>query len=205
MIAAPLLILAGLASTPWEPQDAGTAEFLQTMKDNPTKVQVSAGLLHYGYLLLVPMVIGLMALCRPGRLRAVAGTLAFLGVSTIAGAIAVDYFDLTVAQTLPLDQAVAASEHATEMPGALAYFLPGFFGTAVGLPLLSLAAWRSGVVAGWMPLGVLAGVVLTAFEISPAFSIAGAAALLGSLGIAGVLMLRDGAAAPGRSHAPAPA
>ena len=160
--------------------------------------------MHYGYLLLVPVSFGLMALSRPGALRIVAGVLAIVGTVTLSGAVSVDFFDLALAQTLPMDKAVDVSEHAGELGGAIAFYAPGMIGSALGLILLGVSAWRSGVAQVWLPAGIVAAIVVVAMDASLTFAIAGGGILLAAMGGTGVQLLRgERAAAPSGAAVPA--
>ena len=63
LIAAPLLVLAGMAATPWEDENT-TSAYHDALAAHPDQALVAAMLLHFGFLLLLPASLGMMHLAR---------------------------------------------------------------------------------------------------------------------------------------------
>lgn len=161
-LAAGLVTLAGMLATPWESEQT-TASYLSAYVGHETQGQIAAVLLHFGYLLLVPAVFGLIVALREhgGKLRAVGGTLAVLGWATLPGMLVVDFYAMTLVDRLPLEQAVAIEDAAASMPGAAVIGITGALPAFVGLFLLLLSAARAKVVPMAAPALVVAAIVLT--------------------------------------------
>lgn len=126
----------------------------------PIRTQLSAILLHFGYLLLVP---GAFAMAQLVRARAVAlGHIALcllvVGGATISGLLVTDFYGLALGRALPLEQAETISDGAFTW-GAIVIALPGIIGTALGLLLMLGALWRAGRVPVGVPLAYVAGVI----------------------------------------------
>jgi hypothetical protein len=156
IVAAGVLSMAGILTCPWE-NSGEEAAYLQSLLSNPPMAMLSMVLLHYGYLLFVPTVFVLARLARrrSPRLAAAGLVLGVLG-SGLSGLLVTDAYDLTIAQHLPLAQALAV-EDGMPLGGMLAIALPTAFGTIFGLVLLLVAMWRARWVS-WVPaLLMLAG------------------------------------------------
>jgi hypothetical protein len=156
MIAAGVVSVAGIVTCPWENSPAEGA-YLQSLLSNPPMAMLSMVLLHYGYLLFVPTVFVLARLARR-RSPKLAATGLVLGVlgSGLSGLLVTDAYDLTIAQHLPLAQALAV-EDGMPLGGMLAIALPTAFGTIFGLVLVLVAMWRARWMS-WAPaLIMLAG------------------------------------------------
>jgi hypothetical protein len=158
VIAAGVVTLAGFLTCPWE-NSGGQDAYLHSLLSNPPMAMLSMVLLHYGYLLFVPAVFVLARLARR-RSPKLAGTALVLGVlgSGLSGLLVTDAYDLSLAQHLPLTQALAV-ENGISLPGMLAIALPSAFGTIFGLVLVLAAMWRARwisfvpmvlMLAGWV-------------------------------------------------------
>jgi hypothetical protein len=160
MLAAGPLILAGMLTSVWE-QDDSLASYLQTYLVDPGRSQLSAVLLHFGYLLLLPALLGLAMVTRDApRLRAAGLLFGIPALATLPGVLIIDFYDMALAQTLPLDQAVAVAEKVGEYPGTLLFFLPTMVGLVLSFVLLGVAAWRAGFVPWWSAAVLVVGVTL---------------------------------------------
>jgi hypothetical protein len=139
--------LAGFLTCNWE-EGPGTAAYLQSLIDKPTQSMISMVLLHYGYLLFVPVAFVLARLSRRGspRLAAIGLVLSVLG-SGLSGFLVTDAYDLSIGQHLPMDTAVRVSEGVSPSAG-LAMMLPTVLGAILGLIVLFVAMWR----ARWVSL-----------------------------------------------------
>jgi hypothetical protein len=156
IIAGGVLSMAGIVTCPWE-NSAAEGAYLQSLLSNPPMAMLSMVLLHYGYLLFVPAVFVLARLARrrSPRLAAAGLVLGVLG-SGLSGLLVTDAYDLTIAQHLPMAQALAV-EDGMPLGGMLAIALPTAFGTIFGLVLVLVAMWRARWMS-WAPaLIMLAG------------------------------------------------
>ncbi|MBV9605919.1 MAG: hypothetical protein JO027_12450 [Solirubrobacterales bacterium] len=178
LIAAPLLILAGLILTPYPPH-TGTRSYQDTLAAHPTQAQIAAIVLEIGYILLVPAVFGLIAHARPAArwLRTTGAVLAVIGSAILPGLLVTDIYDLALAQKLPRGLSVAVADHAGNSLAAVIMSSPAFIGAVLGMTLLIAAAWRAGLAPAWAAPLVLAG------------SLIARAQSLGPAVIAGVLLL----------------
>jgi hypothetical protein len=158
-IAAGALSLAGILTCPWE-NAPGEAAYLESLLRDPTMAMVSMVLLHWGYLLFVPVIFVLARLARR-RSPKLAATGLVLGVigSGLSGFLVTDAYDLAIAQGLPLDKAAQISDSLSPL-GIFAMSLPTVAGITLGLVLVFAAMWRARFVS-WVPgLAVLAGWVV---------------------------------------------
>src|SRR5262245_8966237 len=86
--------LAGFLSCNWE-NAAGQTAYLQSLIDAPTQSMISMVLLHYGYLLFVPLAFVLARLARRGSpwLAGIGLVLSILGAG-LSGFLVTDAYDL---------------------------------------------------------------------------------------------------------------
>jgi hypothetical protein len=161
LIAAPVLILAGLIITPYQAR-SGTRGYQDTLAANPTRAQIAAIVLEAGYLLLVPAVFGLIAHARPASrwLRVPGGVLAVIGTAILPGLLVTDIYDLALAQKLPRGLSVAVADHAGNSLAAVIMSSPALIGTLIGTTLLIAAAWRAGLAPAWAAPLALAGFLI---------------------------------------------
>jgi hypothetical protein len=112
-----LLVFVSILMIPFD--GVGTEGYLRSNAEHPDAIRWAAVVLHYGFLLLVPASFGMAHIARRGsrRLSNLGLLLAVLG-SGLSGLMAVDYYDLALATTLPMDQAVEVYEAAGAMAGA---------------------------------------------------------------------------------------
>lgn len=148
-LAAGPLILAGFLTTVWE-DDGSTTAYLATYLVDPARSQVAAVLLHFAYLLFLPVLLGIASVSHAApRLRAAGLVATVVGASTLPGLLITDFYALALVQELSLAQAVAVEERVGAYPGALLIFLPTLVGLALAMALLGAAAWRSGFLPAW--------------------------------------------------------
>jgi len=207
LIAGPLVTIAGGLVTPWEESDK-VASYLAAMAGSPIRAQVSAVLLYFGYLLIAVGIFGMMCLLkrRAVVLGHVAGVLAIWGWVTLPGLLSVDFYDLSLGQAANREEAIVISERAGEYPGAAVLDFPVLVGF-LGLVLLCVALWRARFAPAWVPVVLVAGLVVT-FVTPPAavsFTIGFGLmfAALGYVGI-GILRMSDEEWEQGTSLAPEP-
>lgn len=179
LFAAPLLVLAGMAATPWEDENT-TAAYHDALAADPEQAEIAAMLLHFGFLLLLPACLGLMHLARGAapKLAHIGGLLAIFGLATLPGLLVTDFYDLALAEALPREQSVPISDAAQGSWAAAVLGISGAFPVVIGMLVLAVAAWRAGAVPGAATLLVAAGWLVP-------FASAGGL-LLGAIG--GVLM-----------------
>jgi hypothetical protein len=160
LLGAGSLTFAGFLVTPWE-GSGGTGADLHTLASHATQAQVAALLLHFGYLLLVPVAFTLAYLARrrAGRLSATGLVLSVLGAG-FSGLLVTDFFNLALAQQLPLATAVRVADAAKQLPMGAVLAKPTALAAIIGLVLLVVAAWRAGWISWWPTLVVFAGWVL---------------------------------------------
>ena len=193
LITAAVLLVAAEATTPEDGSENTTAELVRVFTDNPTQTQVSAVLLHFAALLVLPGIVGLLRLTRlrAVKLAHVGAFLAFLGFASLAGNVIVDLFHLTAGQELTTAQASGYLDATSELPGALAFIVPAFLGSFLGMLLLFIALGRSGELAWhWVAL-VVVGLVLIVLAPNHAFLVVGFGAMAGALAAAGARLLRE--------------
>ena len=168
------LIFAGFIATPWE-GNSTTAAGMRAYLAHPMQGQVAAVLLHFGYLLLVPAAFALARLTRRGarRLSNTGLVLSVLGAG-LSGLVVTDFFELGMAQHLPLATAVRVYDATSGY--ALGTGLIGrttALGAIFGLVLLAAAAWRARWVS-WLPAALILVGFVAAFM--------GTTLLLGGIG-----------------------
>jgi hypothetical protein len=156
--------VAGFATTVWE-SGSRKIDYLNSLVVDPTRSQLAAILLHFGYMMFVPVLVVLAAMTRGRRSRpATVGIgLGYLGAVSLPGLLVTDFYDLAIRQTLPDDTAVQVSDKAGSYPLLAVMMIPTVAALLVGLVTALLAATR----ARWIPwfvapvfaLGFLAPVV----------------------------------------------
>ena len=154
-----LLAVVGAAADP-APEATGRALYVAYAAD-PDSVQIKSFAYHFAYALW-----GAAALLLAGLVRArgiwianVAAFLALLGITTLPGFMAVDFYDSAIGQTAGVDAALEV-ERATEGMWALVVLgASGTIGLFLALPLAAVAAWRARFIAWWAAFAVLGGIV----------------------------------------------
>ena len=150
-------------------------------------------LLHFGYLLLLPAALGLAMVSHAApRLRAAGLVCAILGLGTLPGLLVIDFYDLAIAHTLPIEQGVQVEEHVGRYAGTMVIFVPTIVGTVVSFVLLAAAAWRVGFAPWWSSIALVTGMILMAVVRvgGPVGTGIAAALLLVGLGELGRRMIR---------------
>lgn len=162
LVLASVLLQIGYLVTPWE-SEATTRSYHEALREHDVQAQIAATFLHFGWVLWAPAAFGIVALLRPrgGKLLAIGGTLAIIGVVSLPGLLVSDFYDLALAQSLPAAQAAEVSDKAAESALLVLFQIPAVFGAIVGTTLLFFALWRAQVVATWVPFVVLAGTAIT--------------------------------------------
>jgi hypothetical protein len=148
--------LAGFLTCNWE-NSTGAAAYLQSLTAKPTQSMVSMLLLHYGYLLFLPVAFALARLARQGspRLAAIGLVLSVIG-SGLSGFLVTDAYDLSIGQNLPIETAVKVSEGVSTLAG-LGMGLPTAMGAILGLVFSCVSMWRARWVSLLPAMLMLAG------------------------------------------------
>jgi hypothetical protein len=154
------LTFAGFATTNWE----GTtkkADYLNSLAATPTRSQIAAVFLHFGYMAFLPMLLalGVFARRKATKLGHVGLGLGLLGALSLPGLLVTDFYDLAIRQNLPIDKAVQVSDASQNYGWAIAIGGPIVMGVFLGIFLLLIAAWRAGFLGWWpsvlMPVGLI--------------------------------------------------
>lgn len=181
----------GFAVTPWEDEQT-TRSYLDAMAANPTRAQISALLLHLGYLLLVAGAFGILAtLARSGGLAMkIGGVLTVVGATTMPGLLMTDAYDMAIAKELPRDVGVRVSDAAGELAMSSVILIVAMLGFIVGGALLVIALWRAKQVPGIAPILVVLGWVVPMAAWSVALTLTGGALLVIAYAIVAVRLWR---------------
>jgi len=161
LIAAPIVVLAGMLATPWE-KEATTASYHDALAAHPGQAELAALLLHFGFLLLLPAALGIMHLTRRAtpKVAHIGGILAVIGLSTLPGLVVTDYYDLALAQGLPRAESVRIADDAASSWAAAVMLATTIAPMFFGLVTLLVAAVRAGVAKWWAPIAVTIGWIL---------------------------------------------
>ncbi|MEU3163034.1 hypothetical protein [Streptosporangium sp. NPDC006930] len=187
LIVAPLLYIVGVIVDPALRQGGDTTGVYGRY---PEQVSVSASLLHWSWVLLIPGIIGMIHLIRHrgvvfGHL---AGGLALLGVVNFSGLMLGDFFYSRLERALPPAEGAKLAEQAFADPGAVFGFqIPGFLGL-LGLFLLGLVLAHAGHGPWWAPFAIIAGIL--GAPVFPIGTVVGGLLYLAGSGAIGLRMLR---------------
>jgi hypothetical protein len=182
------LIFAGFVATPWEGSSA-TIATMRTYLAHPMQVQIAAVLLRFGYLLLIPAAFALARLTRRGarKLSNTGLVLSVLGAG-LSGLVVTDFFELSVAQHLPLHTAVQV--YGSTPHYGLGIDLIAMTSNVGALVLLAVAAWRARWVS-WVPAAVIvAGFVVIFMGNTSLFGGTGSGLVFVGLALLGARVLR---------------
>ncbi|MFF0572466.1 hypothetical protein [Streptosporangium saharense] len=187
LIVAPLVYVVAIVADPALRQGGDTVGVYGRY---PEQVSVSASLLHWSWVLLLPGIVGMIHLIR-GRgviFGHIAGGLAFLGIVNFSGLMLGDFFYSRLERALPAAQGAMLADQAFADPGARYGFqIPGFVGL-LGLFLLGLALAYARRGPWWAPFAMLIGILVG--PVFPFGTIAGGALYLAGAGVIGLGMLR---------------
>jgi hypothetical protein len=150
LVAGPVLWAAGMWTSP---PASGTADidYITSLGRDGTLTQVSALFLHYGNLFIGLGVLAAASLLRGprgSRLTVIGALLTALGFTNVSGMLLSDWWNLSAAQNLPIDQAVKL--FAGFKDSSLLPFWNGFeMASLLGTILLLVGLARAGVLAWW--------------------------------------------------------
>ena len=190
LIAGPLVVLIGGLVAKWEENDTKAA-YLQALAESPTRAQISAVLLFFGFVLVAVGIFGIIHLLRHRAvvLGHIAGVLAVWGWVTLPGLLVSDFYDLSLAQWSNRQDAIAISEGGENYVGSAVMGIPVLLGM-IGLLLLGVALWRARFVPVWVPAVLVLGWIISFFgPPSVVFFTTGWALWLVALGYVGLKIL----------------
>jgi len=163
LVAAPVLagafLVLGAAADP----AAGVSgeKMLEIYIDNPGPLQWKSTGYHWAYALLAApalLAVGYVK-GRGAWLATIAGILAFLGMTTLPGMLITDWYAAGIGHEFGLEGTLAVEAHMQDtMWGIAGFGLPAFIGTALCLPLITIALSRAGRMPWWS-----VGVVVAAY------------------------------------------
>ncbi|GAA1860480.1 hypothetical protein [Asanoa iriomotensis] len=189
LVAWPLLHLAGFLTSP-----PGETHEPDLYREHAALVQVSAVILHYSAILIVPVVLALAHLLRARmpRLAVVAGLVGALAAVNGSALLLTDFYDLALAHSLPDAQAVAVTELANGYPGVLYGFLLPAFLVHPALIVLAVALTRTGDLRWWQLTLLVAGLVIPFLTTgqAPVVQSVGPVLILAALAPLGLRVLR---------------
>lgn len=181
-----ILTFAGFVATPWEAEQT-TRAYLDAMAANPGRAQVSAVLLHLGYMLIVVGAFGILTVLGRdgGWWMRIGGVLTVVGATTMPGLLITDAYDMAIARELPRDVGVRVSDAVGETWMAAVIHMPALIGFILGGIVLVVALWRAGIVPVAAPVLVVLGWIVPFVGYSAAlFTIGGALLVAGYLVVA---------------------
>ncbi len=187
LVVAPLLYTGALVVDPAIRKGGDTVGVYGAFAD---QVSVSAALLHWSWVLLIPGIIGMIHLLRDRAVvfGHIAGGLALLGVVNFSALMLGDFFYSRLERALPAEQGARLADEALADPGATFGFqIPGFVGL-LGLLLLGLALAWARSAPWWAPVAMLAGIL--GAPIYPIGTIVGGLLYIAGAGVIGLRMLR---------------
>lgn len=188
LLVTPVLYLAGVIVDPALRQGGGDTTGVYGRF--PEQVSVSATLLHWSWVLLIPGIIGMIHLVRRRHvlLGHILGGVALLGVVNFSALMLGDFVYSALERAMPPAAGARLADEALSDPGATFGFqIPGFVGL-VALLLLGLVLAADRQVPWWAPVAMLAG-VFTA-PIFPVGTGVGGLLFLAGSGVMGLRMLR---------------
>jgi hypothetical protein len=190
LIASGTLVFASLAMIPYENQT--DEAYLQTGIDHTGNILWAMVVLHYGFLLLLPAALTLVRLARRGARRTslVAMVLAGLGAG-LSGLVAVDAYDVALANSLPMDEALRIWNEAGGYVQGTLIALPSIIGVALGTNLAMFAAWKARAIP-LLPvvLSVVGWVIFTFFSGDAILPSVGTGLVAIGMAWAGVIVLK---------------
>ena len=150
LIVAPLILFAASIIEPTSEGDEAR-EWLPELAEEAGRNDAATTLFIVGFVLLVPALIGLVHLVRERGivLAHIGGVLAVLGSILYPVLFSTTFYDLSLAENLPIDQAVAAQEGTEDYVGVYFIFIPAIVGWTLGLILLSIALLRARIAPVW--------------------------------------------------------
>ena len=158
MIAAPLLFVAGAATSP--PQENGSASaYIDSLGNDPVLTALSANLFHYSWVLFAFAALAAIGLVRGRRGRALTlagGLAAAFGSIQFTGLLYSDWVLEALDNQLSMSQAVDIFEHVSGSASMSVWLLSAKLFGLLGFPVLFAGLARAGVISWWLvPLSLL--------------------------------------------------
>jgi len=157
-------VLAGillLVATIADPGAGKTGEEMNRLYTaHPEALQIHSLTLHWSYALWgVAAFMAASYVTRRGAVLAnIGAVLGFVGMTTLPGILAVDWYDSSVGQVYGVDAISSLHEHMDKTLWALPLFAaPGIIGLLLCLPVAFAGLWRAGVVRWWSFAAALVG------------------------------------------------
>lgn len=161
LIAAPIVLLVGALLHPQGEQ--ASAAHLAVVATNPDRYYWAHAILLAGLALFLPVVLALMHLLkeREPKLGHLGGGLAMIGLFAATAVVAVD--GIAVSQMgqpeANVEEMAALLDRIKESPGLRVIAIVAGVSLLLGMLLLALGLWRTGVVQPWMASGVAGGAI----------------------------------------------
>jgi hypothetical protein len=158
LILSPILLTLGLVTIP-----GTSSEHFDNFVGNEGLAQVSAVLLHWAWVILIPGIIGLIPIMRGKGLLLgnLAGAMAVLGLINWSAFLLIDFFDLALLAELDRETAERVEGSLDALSGAAFGILaPGALMTGLGVPLVFVALALSRRVSWLCPALVIIGIGL---------------------------------------------
>jgi hypothetical protein len=157
-------ILAGvllLVATIADPGAGKTGEEMNRLYTaHPGALQIHSLTLHWSYAFwgLTALLAASYVRRRGAVLANIGAVLGFVGMTTLPGILAVDWYDSSIGQVYGVDAVASMHEHMEKNLWALPVFAaPGIIGLLLCLPFAAAALWRGGVVRWWAFAAALVG------------------------------------------------
>ena len=194
LLAVPVLMAGGMLTIPPGEDGVTTSSYVGSLAATPWSTGLSAGLLHYAWVLFALGVLAVPALVR-GRGRTlttvVAVAMSFSAIQ-LSGLLLGDWYAMALGRALPLDQAATIFEAANASPWVTAWLFSGQVVGIAGVLLVTLALAWSRSVSWWLvALPILGTVAMAALGVLGSAGLAiGTIISLAPLFVIGVKLLR---------------
>lgn len=188
LIAAPVLYVAGVVADPALRRGGG--DTVGVYGRHLEEVSISAAILHWSWVLLIPGIIGMIHLARHRAvlLGHVTGGLALLGIVNFSALMLGDFFYARLERSLPPAQGAALGDEVFADPGLVFGFqIPGFAGL-LGLFALGLVLAYGRQAPWWAPFAMVLGIF--AAPVFPVGTVVGGLLYLGGAGVIGLRIVR---------------
>ncbi|WP_336920979.1 hypothetical protein [Aquipuribacter sp. SD81] len=162
LVAAPLLMLGASATSPPQADDSPAA-YIASLAADPALSAVSAGLFHYGWLLLTFGALAALTLVRGRRGRGIAtvgALMAAVGSLQISGLLLGDWYLAALGNEVATADAVRVFEVAMSDAWGVTWLMSARLLPTIGFPVLFVGLARAGVLPWWLVPGSLGTMVV---------------------------------------------